>query len=209
MLRWNQTVIDNAASANSVVTSVTPSGGGALTLAATTFGSSTAQRLTITSAADISNRTFAIVGTGPDGNVLTLSAFTGPNATTVTTSVAFKSITSITISGAAAGAITVGNSATAESRMFVCDVESNPFSIGFGCNRTSGTFTVQHTFDDVLATSYDYGASGNTWYSHAVVAAQTASIDGNYAFPVRAVRFIVTAAGTVATTLIQSGGGWK
>ena len=78
-----------------------------------------------------------------------------------------------------------------------------PFNVGFGVV-TSGTvtYTVQHTFDDVFN-----AAVTPTWFSHPNIAAQTASADGNYAFPVRAIRVNVSSgSGTATLTIIQAGG---
>lgn len=80
--------------------------------------------------------------------------------------------------------------------------ESISFGIGFGVV-VSGTitYTVQHTFDDI------YNNPSPTWFNHAFVNAQTANADGNYAYPVAAVRIISTAGtGTATLTLLSNGG---
>lgn len=88
------------------------------------------------------------------------------------------------------------------------DNRSTVFGIGFGVVVT-GTinYTVQHTFDDI----YALAASGGTptWFNHAYAAAQTGNIDGNYAFPVAAIR-LITSTGTgsaVLTALFNAGQG--
>lgn len=91
------------------------------------------------------------------------------------------------------------SSATA-SGWIVLDTYANPFNVGFAVVLTgTATYTVQHTFDDP--------ASSPTVFSHPTVAAQTANADGNYAFPVRAIRVNVTAytSGTITLTAIQAG----
>lgn len=78
----------------------------------------------------------------------------------------------------------------------------SPFNVGFGVV-VSGTvtYTVQHTFSDVFNTSVV-----PTWFNHPVIAAQTANQDGNYAFPVTAMRLNVTAGtGTATITIVQAG----
>ena len=78
----------------------------------------------------------------------------------------------------------------------------SPFNLGFGV-KVSGTvnYTVQHTFDNVLDSSVT-----PTWFNHPVIAAQTTNQDGNYAFPVAAVRLTVNSgAGTATINLIQAG----
>lgn len=210
MLRFSSTVTSNAADVDSVAASQTPGGAGNLTLTASTvtFGSSAAQKVTATSASNISNRTLTITGTNVYGGAL-VEAITGPNANTVTTTGYFKSITQVAISGAAAGALSVGNAADTEGTMYVGDSDSNPFQVGLGCVIASGTptFTVQHTFDNVIATGFNYNTS--TWFNHSVIAAKTTNQDGNYNFPVQAIKLILTAAGSVTMTLLQAGGGWR
>ena len=83
------------------------------------------------------------------------------------------------------------------------DTYTNPFNVGFGVVVTgTATYTVQHTFDDV-----QNSAVTPTAFDHPSVAAQTTNKDGNYAFPVRAIRLSVTAStGSVTLTVIQAGG---
>lgn len=203
------TVISNAAVTNSVATSQTPAGAGNLTLTASTvtFGSSAAQKITITSTSDISNRTFEITGTDVYGNALVETGLTGPNNGTVTSSLYFKSVTQIAISGAAAGALTAGNSADAEGQMYVPDTYSNPFSIGMGCAVVSGspTYSIQHTFYNTIEEGFVYKDA--VWFTHSVITAKTSNQDGNYDFPVYGIKLILTAAGVVRVRLLQSGMG--
>ena len=90
----------------------------------------------------------------------------------------------------------------AGSAPIVTDFYANPYNVGMGVV-VNGTvnYTVQHTFDDVLNASVT-----PTWFNHPSLAAQTATADGNYAFPVRAIRiFLNSGSGTVTLTIIQSG----
>lgn len=85
------------------------------------------------------------------------------------------------------------------------DYRTNYFQIGIGCV-ISGTvnYTVQHTFDDVQANGY-VAASGN-WFNHATLAAASSGADGNYAFPITAVRITVNSGtGSVTMVLLQAG----
>lgn len=91
-----------------------------------------------------------------------------------------------------------GNSPTAPLNYLI-----TPFNIGFGCVISSGTptFKVQHTFDNVLDPSVT-----PTWFDHPIVIGKTSNTDGNYAFPVRATRVVVTAGtGVVVMTILQAG----
>lgn len=77
-----------------------------------------------------------------------------------------------------------------------------PFNVGFGVV-ASGTvnYTVEHTFDDVTTV----GAAAPTVFAHEFVVAKTASDDGNYAFPVRAIRVTVNSGTGVATITVLQG----
>ena len=83
---------------------------------------------------------------------------------------------------------------------------STPFNVSFGVRKEGGgevTFRVEHTFDNVLAS----GVSARP-FTHADVSAATDNADGNYAFPVMAVRLaVVSASGTntLDFTVIQAG----
>jgi hypothetical protein len=77
------------------------------------------------------------------------------------------------------------------------DPRSTSFGIGFGCEVTgTATFSVQHTFDDIFNP-----AITPVWFNHEFVNAQTANVDGNYAFPIAAFRLNVTA-GTGTVTMV-------
>jgi len=67
-----------------------------------------AQTVTLTSSADNSAITFAVVGKDADGAAQTVSAFTGPNATTSSVTGTWTEITSITASGAITTDISAG-----------------------------------------------------------------------------------------------------
>ena len=94
---------------------------------------------------------------------------------------------------------------TGVSAPIALDHYISPFNIGFGAVVSStATFSVQHTFDDIFSPTY-VPASG-TWFNHPNFTSATATGDGNYAFPVTAVRLNVTAStGSVSLTLIQAG----
>jgi hypothetical protein len=82
------------------------------------------------------------------------------------------------------------------------DHYQSPFNVGIGVV-VSGTvnYTIQHTFDDVLD-----AAVTPTWFNHPTLASLATSSDGNYAFPVRAVKVLVNSGtGTATATVIQAG----
>lgn len=98
--------------------------------------------------------------------------------------------------------------ALAVSTPVILDQYRDPFSVGVGVTLSAGaslTYTVEHTFDDVFAA--DFNPATATWFPHASLATKTTSSDGNYAYPVMAVRLNVTAytSGTATMTVIQAG----
>lgn len=98
---------------------------------------------------------------------------------------------------------TVSVTGVGTSQVIPLDWNSSPFNVGVGCIVTgTATYTVEATFDDVFAPNFT-PASAN-WLPNIGLTAQTASKDGNYAFPVRGVRLNVTAGtGTVQMTVLQ------
>jgi hypothetical protein len=93
----------------------------------------------------------------------------------------------------------------ANSSVAPMNINTSPFNVGFGVT-VSGTinYTVQHTFDNVWSSTFD--PSTATWFDHPTIASQTTNKDGNYAFPVSAIRVIGNSGGGTATlTLLQAG----
>ena len=80
------------------------------------------------------------------------------------------------------------------------DYKQSPFNVGFGVV-VSGTITydVEHTFDDVYNTEVTPVA-----FKHSTLVTKSANADGNYAFPIRAIRINNTAGtGTTTLTILQ------
>ncbi len=101
-------------------------------------------------------------------------------------------------------------SAAGAGPVYITNPHEAPFSIGIGVVVAGGstlTYSVQHTFDDPFAATFNPATA--TWFNHATLSAQTNSADGNYAFPVRAIRVNVTAytTGSLTWTFIQAGEG--
>lgn len=73
------------------------------------------------------------------------------------------------------------------------DIHQNPFSVSFFINRVTGggdsTCRVEHTWRNVLA---DASVPTHAIFRHEDASAVTVSGDGNYAFPVNAIRLWVT-----------------
>lgn len=99
-------------------------------------------------------------------------------------------------------AITITKTGAGSSSVAPLDTYRNPFNVGLGIV-VSGTvnYTIQHTFDDI----YDSSITP-VWFSHPTLLSLTANADGNYAFPVRAVKILVNSgAGSATATIIQAG----
>ena len=98
--------------------------------------------------------------------------------------------------------IVISTTGTGSSSVAPLDTYRNPFNIGIGVV-VSGTvnYTIQHTFDDVFNS-----AVTPVWFSHPTLNALAVNADGNYAFPVSAVKILVNSGtGTAKATLIQAG----
>lgn len=97
--------------------------------------------------------------------------------------------------------ISVTVSSVTQSAWVPVDYKQTPFNVGLGIV-ISGTltYTVQHTFDNIQDSSVSPTAFDNSGLID-----RTANDDGNYAFPVRAIRLNVTArtSGGATLTVIQ------
>ena len=96
-----------------------------------------------------------------------------------------------------------GTNNTGGSNVLPMDLYISPFNVGFGVVVAGTvTYTVQHTFDNPQTTA------SPTWFPHPTIFAKSDNQDGNYAFPVAAIRVLVTAstgAYSVTMTVIQAG----
>lgn len=102
--------------------------------------------------------------------------------------------------------VTVGSATS--SAPIPLDTYRGPFNVGIGVVLSAGanlTYTVEHTFDNVFASGFDPDTA--TWFPNSGFTNQTTSRDGNYAFPIMAVRLRVSAwvGGTATMTVIQAG----
>lgn len=100
--------------------------------------------------------------------------------------------------------IRVLKTGTGTSSAIPLDNYISPFNIGFGVEVSAGAtvnYKIQHTFDDVQDSSIT-----PVWFDHPTVTGQTANADGNYAFPVSAIRLNATSNdGSLTLVVIQAG----
>jgi hypothetical protein len=198
------------ADADGICQSQTPSGAGALTIngALSSGGVATldvARRVLITAVGNESGKTFTIVGTSYNGRVQS-ETITGPNATTAQSVLDYKTVTSVTISAAAANAVTIGTNGVASSRWMRLDNWAFP-QVGIQCD-VSGTvnYTVQQTLDDPNDPTNPVAASAVNWVNHPDVSlvGATATVQGNYGYAPLYMRVTMNSGtGSVATTVVQ------
>ena len=219
-LQYRKTLTVSAASAAAVASSQTPSGAGNLTLTSSTVTlPNGGQRPSITSGgADISNRTFTFTGTDRSGNAMSMS-MTGPGAgLRVVLPATMATITNVAISGAAAGAITVGYAAQADLNPLPLSRNADPTNVsltlqsftGSGTPAATVRFTQSRVFFDAQdATAYNLGTV--VWFNHPTLVSQTSAATGGIDRPVVAVSCFLDGndqAATVDFIVIQSQSGW-
>lgn len=89
------------------------------------------------------------------------------------------------------------------------DINQSPFAVSIAVALTAGaslTYTVEHTYDDIYAP--DFSPSTAVWWSQTSLTTKAVAAEGNYTYPVRAVRLSLVApssSGTATMTVIQAG----
>ena len=198
-------------SANNIALSQTPGAAGALTLngALVTNGVAvlpTPQRVLITTSD--TTHTFTIVGATPTGSVVT--EVVGPITASAYSTLDYATVKSITINGAATGAVTVGTNGIASTPWVHLDEYANA-QVAIQCTVTGTVnYTVQSTLD---GTNKPTGAnpvnpSSVTWVNTSDTAAVGASstIQTNFAYAPVFVRCLLNSgSGSVVMTVAQSG----
>jgi len=196
-----------AQSANNIALSQTPGAAGALTLNGSLVAGGVAvignaQRITITTTD--TTHTFTITGTTPTGSVLT--EVVTSNGTSVTSVLDYATVTSIVISGAATGAVTVGTSGTGSTPWVRLDEWASP-PVGIQCDVTGTVnYTVQSTYDDPNSFMAPVPVSSMQWVAtndtNAVNA--TGTVQTNFLFsPIYVRTFLNSGTGSVAMKVVQ------
>lgn len=169
------------------------------------------QKVTITSVADETARTFTVTGLDQDKQSYT-EAITGANASAATSSGYFSVVTSISVDAATAGAVTAGITAVFATPTIPLDHyigDGVALAVDLG---GTATYTVQHTFESTEVQTwkdgYDWDAAGAKWFDHdsSDLVAATADADGNYQFCPAATRLICSSwtSGTVEYDVISA-----
>jgi len=199
------------ASANAICLSQTPSAG-SLTLNGSLASNGVAtldtpRRVLITTTANESAKSFTIIGTDWNGQQQ-IEVITGPNANTVYTNIDFKTVTSITISAAAAGSLTVGTTTVASSMWVRFDSYAlSQTAIQCTVNGTVN-YTVQQTLQDPTDPTNPVLPYQVVWLNSSDPSAigATASIQTNYTYsPTWARVTLNSGTGSVSTVFTQFG----
>lgn len=172
--------------------------GATWTLSSTSAGDGLAHLVTIRNdtANDHSLKTAVITGTDQDGKVLIETLALPGVSATVTSTKYFLTVTSV-VPSATIGADTmdIGYSDVCVGPTYPVNYRQNPVNIGMQITITGTiSYTIQHTLDDPFSSS-----QSAVWANHDSLAAATASADGNYAYPLRAVRLLINSSTSGAT----------
>lgn len=213
-----------AASANAIALSQSLAAAGALTLnGASASGGvatlDTQRRVIITSAGADAGLTWTIIGTDDNGNPIK-DSFAGASSPAVAASnLDFKTVTSITSSGATAAAVTAGTNTTGSSPwdMFDDNIPTPNISGDLILVTGAGTASWEYTYDPFLVpipypmaptSPIALAAANPNPLAHGVtnMTAITSSKDGSINFPIHAQRLTITlGTGTWKLTTRQAG----
>ncbi len=145
-----------------------------------------ARQVGIASSGNLSGVNFTVYGTDPDGNSIN-ETLAGPNNNTVETTAYFKTVTRVAVNGAVGTNVTVGTVDEASTKTIVFnayDEVATTISVD-----VTGTisFTVQETFDYVLAN----GSASTNWVNISALASKTADTTSTSSRGATAIRLIV------------------
>lgn len=201
-----------AADADGICLSQTPGAAGALTLNGALVSGGVAvldaaRRVLITAAGNESAKTFTITGRSYNGQTQS-ETVTGPNATTAQSVLDYKTVTSVVISAAAAGAITVGTNGVASSRWMRLDNWAFA-QVGIQVD-VSGTinYTVQQTFDDPNDATNPVSPANVIWVnsSDSAVVAKAVDAQSFYAYAPTFIKITANSGdGSARLTAVQYG----
>lgn len=159
------TISPIAADADGIATSQTPGGAGDLTLDGALVADGVATisapaKVTITSAADDSGRTFTVYGTSRNGQSIS-DDVTGANASTATSTKDFATVTRIAVDAATAGAVTSGNADNMDTGWIAWDSSRSNHSGHVNLSESASmTWELQHTNANVFASDFDESNAG-------------------------------------------------
>jgi len=203
----SKTFTVTATDADGICLSQTPLASGNLTIdgalaSGGTVTIPTAQHVTIDCAGSDAARSFIVTGTDDAGNVLT-ETLAGSAASTTTSTKNFKTITSISVDAATAGAVTAGIVSTFESAWIPLNIHVIHFNYSYQIIPSgTATFTLEGTLDNIFDTSITPVTT-----TTAVQASGSAAVSNVKVIPIFALRLKVTAytSGTITLKVLQAG----
>lgn len=157
-----------------------------------------AQQVVLTTTSNLSTVSFTITGTDADGKTLSEIIVVGPTSgNPVKTTGYFKTVTQIFASasqgnGVEAGWVAVNGGIT---KSIPVNSRQSPFNMSVSAQEIvedGTTISVQHTVDDPQATHIGRFATDANWLDTLNITDVTGTTESNIAFPVAAVRGIVT-----------------
>lgn len=154
----------------------------------------------ITSAGNLSARTFTFTGTDPDGKAQT-EALVGPNANTVVTTKFWRSISSIAIDAAAGAALTVGTANTTLS------AATPTYAVSMHEPYTTVTADISNTINFTIQKCSERPTAGETPNWRTLQAAGAVDVEVVQTGPIGAVRAQInsyTNGATIALSILQS-----
>lgn len=192
------------------VNSVVLSAGSAGTISVGTNGTAVnlqPRKIVLTSSGVDTGVNFTITGTDVN-NAPQSEVLAGASATAATSVLVYKTVSSITASGATAGTLIVGTSAVSATAWVRLD-EWAFNGIGVQSD-VSGTvnYTIQTTYDDPNSPTSPVGPSSVSWINSSDTAAvgATGGIQTSFTYiPTYARVLLNSGSGTVTTTFVQSG----
>ena len=203
-----------SASNNNICTAQQPLAAGALTLNGALVSGGIAKlgqnrRVLFTTTGNETGKSVLVTGTDYNGNVQT-DTVALPNTSTAYTDLDFLTVTSITISAAAAANLTVGTNGVGGSR-WVRFNDFAPSNISIQCDVTGTVnYTVQATLDDPNDPFNPTTAENVVWVnsSDAAVVASSSTQQSNFLFTPKYAKILINSgSGSVKATFLQSSNG--
>lgn len=197
-----------AASANGIVTSVTPTVGQSLTLTTSPFAMDQPRRVLVTYGAEGSARTLTLTGTGVTGQTQSETITVPTTGTTVASVLDYATVTSIVSNSAFTNAITVGTNGVAASPWVRFDEWANPSVTAQMSVSGTANYTVQVTNDDPNSNTNPVALSAMTWvnWTDTIFQNQTASFQSLITgCPLFARILLNSGSGSVTGTFVQTG----
>ena len=161
-----------------------------------------ARRVAITSAGDDTAVTFTIYGTNNRG-IAIQESIKGTNTGTAVSTKDYLTVTRIATAGDAVNGLKIGTNGQASTPWFPVNHRFRPFNLGFTVALSSGavlTYTIEHTEDDVQDLSLIQTGNINV-FQHPDIASKSANADGNYGYPMRAIRLTLNSYTSGSATL--------